>query len=61
MSFIRVRSANPADPQHEVDVHVRVVAADPDLYEVLDKVPVPGPRPPKIVEPVKAPVEKPKK
>lgn len=46
MSFIRVRSANPADPQHEFDIPEPELHANRDIYTVVDPEPVPDARPP---------------
>lgn len=43
--FIRVKSANPTDPQHEYDASERAVAAAPERYIVIDPEPVDRPRP----------------
>lgn len=51
MGFVRVRSAN--GPAHEFDVSEEAVAADPDVFVVLDKKPVAVPRPVKYVAAVK--------
>lgn len=48
--FIRVRGATPGDPLHEFDVSVDEVARYPNLYEVLDGVPVSECRPPVYVQ-----------
>jgi len=43
--FVRVRSAVPGGPMHEVDVPVLWVERHPDRYEVIDKEPVATQRP----------------
>ena len=53
--FIRVKSAREGDPQHEFDVAEREYAAHPDLYTVVDEVPVAECRPPAYA--VEVPVE----
>lgn len=43
--FIRVRSAVPGGPLHEVDVPLSWVERHPDRYEVIDSEPVATQRP----------------
>ncbi|MEV8023397.1 hypothetical protein [Microbacterium sp. NPDC080220] len=45
MPFVRVRSKQPGDPLHEYDVAAPEAAAHPELYEVLDPIPVQTARP----------------
>lgn len=45
MPFLRVRSANRADPQHVFDVSVDQAEAEPELYVVVDPEPSPYARP----------------
>jgi hypothetical protein len=47
--FVRVRGASAGDPLHEFDVSERYVALHPELFTVLDPVPVSVSRPPKFV------------
>lgn len=51
MPFIRVRSAKKSDPQHEFDVSADELAANADLYDVVDKHPVDESRPPRYLSP----------
>lgn len=61
MGFIRVRAAS--GPQHEFDVAEAEHAAFPDLYEVVDPVPVNEARPARIAadEPAQEPPPSPPK
>lgn len=43
--FVRVRGRKPGDPLHEYDVAVPEAAANPDIYEVIDPIPVHTARP----------------
>lgn len=61
MPFLRVRSANPADPKHVFDVSVDQAEAEPDLYVVVDKEPSPHSRPAEYAEPKSAPKKAPRK
>lgn len=45
MPFVRVRGKKPGDPLHEYDVAVPEAAANPDIYEVIDPIPVQTARP----------------
>ena len=58
--FVRVKSAREGDPQHEFDVSVVELEANPDLYKVVDKRPVRDARPQRIVK-VKPAVKPPAK
>lgn len=49
MGFIRVRGASAGDPLHEFDASEAEVAANPELYVVIDPEPVDQPRPQKYV------------
>lgn len=49
MTFTRVKSSNPEDPQHEFDAPTRLVEKYPDRYAVVDPEPVDAARPPKPV------------
>lgn len=49
MGFIRVRGASAGDPLHEFDASEAEVAANPELYVVLDPKPVDEARPQKYV------------
>ena len=40
MPFVRVRSARAGDPLTEFDVPVALYDFEPDVYELLDEVPV---------------------
>lgn len=50
MPFVRVRSANPADPQHIFDVSVEESEINSDLYVIVDPEPSDMSRPAEIVE-----------
>ena len=43
--FIRVRGKTIGDPLHEFDVPAVMLERHPDRYKVIDKKPVPRPRP----------------
>lgn len=45
MPFVRVKSAVTTDPQHEFDVPVAEVKQNPEMYTVVDPVPVRTARP----------------
>lgn len=55
MSFIRVKSANPDDPQHEFDAPSALVGAHPERYVVVDFEPVDEARPVEYVVPIVPP------
>lgn len=50
MPFVRVRSADPADPQHAFDVSVDEARINADLYRVIDAEPADQSRPAEYVE-----------
>lgn len=51
MPFVRVTSADPADPQHAFDVSVDEATVNAALYRVIDAEPVEQSRPAEYVEP----------
>lgn len=51
MPFVRVKSAREGDPRHEFDISTLELEANPDLYEVVDDVPVNDSRVPIYVTP----------
>lgn len=58
MPFVRVRGKSVGDPLHEFDVTVAEAAAHPELYDVLDAVPVPSSRPATFVAGVVKPTKR---
>lgn len=56
--FVRVKSSRRGDPQHEFDVSVAELEANPKVYAVVDPVPVDESRPPRYVDPPAPPVRR---